>query len=156
MKGDKNASNKKIFIKRFLISSICIFLGFFIFLFIYDYGYLFEKEERGHLASIFYNLNKFEIDISEENKNNCEILWNKTPIYKNGEFLSKNINLERYVYGDNYFKVSINNNSKYYYLFKPNNWEYHNFKFSISNEKINFWIDEKIQEENTYISEYYK
>ena len=154
MKDDKNASNKKIFIKRFLISSICIFLGFFIFLFIYDYGYLFEKEERGHLASIFYNLNKFEIDISEEN--NCEILWNKTPIYKNGEFLSKNINLERYVYGDNYFKVSINNNSKYYYLFKPNNWEYHNFKFSISNEKINFWIDEKIQEEDTYISEYYK
>ena len=160
---NKKIVSRRIILKRLLISSICIFLVFLIYFFVnYGYWYLFDKEERGHLASIFFNLNKFEIDISEDNKNNCEIFWNRTLIYQNGEFLSKNINSERYVYGDNYFKVSINNVTKYYYLFKPNNWEFHNFKFSVSNDEIIFWIDEKIIndvkniENNKYITEYYE
>jgi hypothetical protein len=162
----KNIENNKsriIFLKRLLISFLCIFLIFLIYFFVnYGYCYLFDKEERGHLASIFFNLNKFEIDISEDNKNNCEIFWNRKVIYQNGAFLSKNINSERYVYGDNYFKVSINNVTKYYYLFKPNNWEFHNFKFSVSNDEIIFWIDgiiindEKNIENNKYITEYYE
>ena len=131
-------------LKKILIPSFIIVIGIFAFFFIYNYGYLFEKDDSGHLASYFFNMNKFEIDISEENKNSCEIFWNDTIIYSNGKFLNKNINSERYVYGDNSFKVSINNKTKTYYFFKKNNWEYHNFKFSV-NEEISFWIDGVIQ-----------
>lgn len=133
-------------VKRIVIFSFFIVIGIFSFFLIYNYGYLFEKEERGHLASMLFNLNKFEIDISEENKSNCEIFWNDIIIYKDGKFLSKNINSSRYEYGDNCFKVSMNNKSKTYYFFKPNNWEYHNFKFSV-NEEISFWMDGIIQNE---------
>lgn len=81
--NNERTSAKGLILKRIIISSLCILLGFFIFLFI-NYGYfIYDKEERGHLFSFFLNLNKFEIDISKENKIACEIFWNKTIIYKN-------------------------------------------------------------------------
>ena len=101
---NKRIVSRRIILKSLLISSLCIFLVFLIYFFVnYGYWYLFDKEERGHLASIFFNLNKFEIDIAEDNKNNCEIFWNRKVIYQNGEFLSKNINSERYIYMETIF-----------------------------------------------------
>ena len=151
MKTDEENSRKtpgKIVPKKLFVFSASLLLGFLAFLFISDYGYLLKKEERGHLASIFFNLNKFEIDIAEKDKGSCEISWNEKPIYKDGKLLEKNINSARYEYGINCFCVSMNDDSRYFYFFKPNNWEFHKFKFSIADGEIKFWIDEAIQDEN--------
>ena len=144
---NKKCGKKMNVLKKILLPLLFIVMGFFVFLFIYDYGYLFSKSERGHLTSMFFDLNKFEINIPEEQKNDCVISWNENIIYENGKLIRKNINASRYVYGDNYFTVLLNNASKKYYLFKPNNWEYHNFKFNISNDEILFWVDEEQKSE---------
>ena len=139
--------------KILTLSIICCVVFLFVLLFFYNFGYLFfEKEENGHLASFLFDMNKYVIEIPEDKKESLKISWNGKTIYENKTFNKKNINYSRYIYGDNYFLITLDNVSKEYYFFKPNNWEFHEFKITInSNEEIQFWIDNTLQSESSSI-----
>ena len=101
--------------------------------FVSTYGYLFrDEEEKGHLASIFFDLNNLNVHAESEILPEITILWNDRVVFENGRTKKP---FPRYEYGENIFEVHHGGKLvKQYSQYKFNNWAFFDYDFFITKE----------------------